>query len=162
MTKLIPSTALVLIALAAATTIAVAAPGDRGGMRGGPDFSELDANGDGVLTSADLTAAAEARFASLDTDSDGQVTQSELAAAADQRDQDRRERRMSAMLERFDTDSSGSLSLEELSSGDRASRMLERADTDGDGQITQAEFESMEKRGGHHGGDRKGPRGAQR
>lgn len=157
MNKLIPSTALVLIALTAATTIAVAAPGDRGGMRGGADFSELDTNGDGVLTSADLAAAAEERFAGLDADGDGQITQSELAAAADQREQDRRERRLSAMLERFDADSNGTLSLEELSAGDRAGRMLERADADGDGQITKAEFESIEKRG-RHGGGHKGQR----
>ena len=158
MNKLIPSTALILMALAATTTIALAAPGgDRAGMRGGADFSELDTNGDGVLTSADLAAAAEERFAGLDADGDGQITQSELAAAADQREQDRRERRLSAMLERFDADSNGTLSLEELSAGDRAGRMLERADADGDGQITQAEFESIEKRG-RHGGGHKGQR----
>jgi Ca2+-binding EF-hand superfamily protein len=158
MTNPIPTRALVLMTLIAVGTVASAAPGDRAGLRGGPDFAALDANSDGVITQSDLSAAAQARFAALDADEDGQVSPTELAARAEMHAEDRRARHAGAMLERFDTNGDGSLSLEEMSTGDRAERMFARADADKDGQITRAEFEAM----GRHDHPRGGPRSEMR
>jgi Ca2+-binding EF-hand superfamily protein len=154
MTRHIPTSALVLTALLMAATVASAAPGDRAGMRGGPDFATLDANSDGVITPSDLEDAAQARFDALDADKDGQISQAELAAGADAREQQRRADRMGAMLERLDADGNGTLSPEEMSRGDRASRMFERVDSNEDGQISEAEFEAMDRGGRFHGGPR--------
>lgn len=145
----LPLSAALLATLVAATAVSAAPGGDRHGMRGAPDFSSLDANGDGILDSADLTAAAEERFARIDTDGDGRVTEAELQAAAEERAAERGTRRMQAMLERHDANGDGALTLEELTSGDRGTRMLSRLDSDGDGQVTQEEFESAPRRGPH-------------
>lgn len=48
------------------------------GRHGGHMFRHADQNGDGKLTLAEMTAAAERHFAKLDADSDGVVTQEEL------------------------------------------------------------------------------------
>ena len=63
-----------LAAGAYAQTMPPAPPPGGGMMR-------LDANHDGVITRAEMTAEAEARFAAMDTDKDGKVTPEERAAA---------------------------------------------------------------------------------
>jgi Ca2+-binding EF-hand superfamily protein len=156
MTKAHTLTAALIAALLATTAVSAAPGGDRAGLRGGPDFTQLDTDGDGSLTAADLAAAAEDRFARADTDADGRITQDEWQAAAEARAADRDTRRAQAMLERRDANGDGALTLEELTSGDRAARMLSRLDTDGDGAVSQAEFDAAPRRGGH------GPRGGQR
>ena len=50
-------------------------PGPRG-MRGGP-MMMADANKDGTITKAELTASLEARFAQLDANKDGKLTKDE-------------------------------------------------------------------------------------
>ena len=66
----------------AATHVAFAQDGGPGprGMRGGP-MMMADANKDGTITKAELTASLEARFAKLDANKDGKVTAEEMKAA---------------------------------------------------------------------------------
>lgn len=58
------------------------------GRHGGPGFTELDTDGDGLLSAAELAelptcpgCSAEDRFARLDADADGYVSQDELRNA---------------------------------------------------------------------------------
>ncbi|WP_176591970.1 EF-hand domain-containing protein [Sphingobium sp. EM0848] len=75
--------------------------GPRGGM-----LMMADANHDGVVTKAELTAALEARFAKLDANHDGKIDQ----ADRDSMRQQRLEERFAAM----DTDKNGQISKAEF------------------------------------------------
>lgn len=151
MTRTIPTTAVFVLALTAAATVAMAAPGgDRAGFRGAPEFSELDANGDGVLTQEDLTAAAQARFSDVDADGNGSVTRAEMAAHAESQREERRQERLDDMIERADANNDGALSFEELTDERRGTRMLDRLDADGNGEVSEEEFASFERRGPKH------------
>ncbi|QHD68305.1 calcium-binding protein [Sphingobium yanoikuyae] len=82
-------------------------PGPRG-MRGGP-MMMADANKDGTITKAELTASLEARFAQLDANKDGKLTK-----------EDRDIRRQQRLDERFaalDTDKNGQISKAEYQAG---------------------------------------------
>ena len=56
-----------------------------GMMRGGPmaglDFAAVDADKDGKITVAEMTAHRAARFAAADTDKDGKLSRAEFDAA---------------------------------------------------------------------------------
>ncbi len=85
-------------------------------LLGAPAFAQsnligvYDANGDGVLSREEFTAAQKDAFASMDADGDGAVTQAELAALA------------ASHGRKAD-----------------GSRVMSR-DADGDGAVTEAEF----------------------
>ena len=68
----------------AALALGVAQADDRGaGPMGGmerPTFGELDSDGDGNITIAEVKARAAARFADNDADGDGKLTVEELTA----------------------------------------------------------------------------------
>ena len=73
-------TALVIAGLTATTIAGVAlaeGPGGMGMMRGGPmaglDFAAVDADKDGKITVAEMTAHRAARFAAADTDKDTRI-----------------------------------------------------------------------------------------
>ncbi|WP_313330226.1 EF-hand domain-containing protein [Sphingobium yanoikuyae] len=94
----------------AATHVAFAQDGGPGprGMRGGP-MMMADANNDGTITKAELTASLEARFAKLDANKDGKLTK-----------EDRDIRRQQRLDERFaalDTDKNGQISKAEFQAG---------------------------------------------
>ena len=88
-------TALVIAGLTATTIAGVAlaeGPGGMGMMRGGPmaglDFAAVDADKDGKITVAEMTAHRAARFAAADTDKDGKLSRAEMDASRSQRMQD--------------------------------------------------------------------------
>jgi hypothetical protein len=54
--------------------------GDRSGFRGGGGFARADADGDGVVTRAEVETQTRDRFERLDADGDGTVTRDELVA----------------------------------------------------------------------------------
>lgn len=121
------------------------AASDRGA---GPrhSFEDLDANGDGQLTQAELDGHMQARFAQADTNGDGRLSKDELQA----RGSSRASKRADKMIERLDANGDGGLSLEEMRQG-RGGAMFERADADGDGAISKAEFdEARANAKGHH------------
>lgn len=122
-------------------------------------FEELDADGNGSITEAEMQAHRAARFTTADTDEDGSLSRAELEAQMKSGDEDRMERRLNRMMDRLDADDNGALSQEELAQagGDRRGRGFLRLDKDGDGAVSKAEFDEMGKgrRGGRDGSGHK-------
>ena len=120
-----------------------------------PDFSTLDADGNGEVSLTELQAQGAVRFAAADADGDGFLTLSELEAAGQERAGDRAAR----MLDRMDANDDGKLSAEEMKNPRRdPARMFDRLDADGSGGISQEEFEEArarfeERRGGKRNTD---------
>ncbi|CTQ48796.1 EF-hand domain-containing protein [Jannaschia donghaensis] len=137
------------------STVAEARGHDRGER---PAFSEVDTNGDGEITPAEIEAFAEARkaarFDEVDADGDGFLTAEELDAAR----QTREDSRSARMIERLDADDDGRVSREELEAqtdarGDRGGngrgmggRGFSRADADGNGTLNATEWETLGQR----------------
>ncbi len=141
----------------------------QGGKRGmGPmmfEFSEVDTNGDGKLSKDEMAAHAKARFDAVDTDGNGKLSAAEMAVAAKKKQEDRRAKMMTKMIERMDADKDGELSFDEMpGQQSRADKMFSRLDKDGDGAISEEELKAAKKKGGKHRGhdrhDKQGKRGS--
>lgn len=174
---LLAGAAVTLAALPAAARGPLAGDfGGRGAMLGG-EFAELDVDGDGQLTEADLLAQAAARLTEADTDGNGGLDADELAARIAERTVLRMGPRggdpsawaaavAKRVLDRRDADDDGLLSAAELGPQKGFGRMIDRFDTDDDNAISKAEFDEAKaefaarqaKRGGErhdkgrHGG----------
>ncbi len=136
-------TSLTLAILAGAATQGVAA-GDGAMMpHHGPrhSFEELDANGDGMLTRAEMAVHMQARFAQADADGDGKLSREELSARMESEQKKRRTWMLDRMIQQHDANGDGALSPEEMRSG-RAAKMFAELDADGDGAVSQTEFEA--------------------
>ena len=118
--------------------IAVASPG---GMFG------LDADDDGNITRAELSAKLDERFSRMDSNGDGQITETEMDSA--------RERLRDEVFTRLDANGDGSVSRAEMEaaaamrtagrkgrSNHLRAAILSRMDTNGDGAITKTELEA--------------------
>ncbi|MDV7144229.1 EF-hand domain-containing protein [Tropicimonas sp. TH_r6] len=132
-----------------------------GPMMDPPSFAELDADGDGKVTTEELKAFAETaatkRFQDADTDGDGKLSAEEMTAAAEAAKLDRQARRQDAMIARLDTDKDGLVSEEEMKAAigeragkrgndtERGERMIKRFDVDGDGVLSEEEFAKMQE-----------------
>jgi hypothetical protein len=129
----------------AASHLAFAQPGPdarHGGPRGGM-MMMADANKDGKISKAELTASLEARFAKMDVDKDGQITQKDRDAL--------RQQRQDARFTMLDTDRNGQISKAEFAAGHQA-RADKRAEK-------RAEAGKPGERGwgkGHHRGPGRG------
>jgi len=139
------TTRIKALALAAALGSAVIVPslaladgGSDGPRHGGANleerFAEMDANGDGKVTAAELTAYQTARFAKADTNNDGRLSLIELDAAH----AGKREQRIARMIAWHDADGDGMLSAEEMPK--RGPGKLMRLDRDGDGAVSLEEL----------------------
>lgn len=103
-------------------------------------FDRLDADGNGEVSLAEITAARQAQFDRVDANGDGAVTLDELGAAQD------RLRRFVELpgadpaerLRRQDRDGDGRLSRDEFSAVPPALLLI---DADGNGAISRAEFD---------------------
>ncbi|MFW8594873.1 EF-hand domain-containing protein [Cribrihabitans neustonicus] len=153
-------TAFIAMILAAAGTIGAGAGMASAGHHGhGPimTFEEIDADGNGEITKAEMQALKQAHFAKADTDGDGKLTLAEMQAQA----REMADARAARMLERFDSDGDGALTEAELPSPPRAGRMFGRADKDNSGGLSKAEFDAARERhadrpgGGHKPGQGK-------
>jgi Ca2+-binding EF-hand superfamily protein len=97
----------------AATHVAFAQPGPDGGPRPrGGIMALADANKDGNISKAELTAALDARFARLDVDHDGQITRKDRDA--------RRQQRLDERFAAMDTDRNGQISKAEFTAAQQA------------------------------------------
>ncbi len=136
-------------------------------------FGDLDADGDGRITEAELLARAEARVAGMvaevDTDGDGRVSAEELAAAFKDRGRHRFGRgwqgehadpaaiaakRAGRMISARDTNGDGVLSGDELVPAEGVAALIDRFDTDDDNAWSEGEFDRAVAHRGHggHGG----------
>lgn len=142
--------------------------GGGGMMDGGPgagpmfDFETLDADKDGKVTKAEITAARTAHVTAADANSDGKLSGDELAAMQMARMAERANDRATRMVAELDVDGDGMLTVSELIVRPMPDRMFDRLDADGDEAISQAEVDAMQaqmqdrmqgKRGHGHGGD---------
>lgn len=96
-----------------------------------------DANGDGALTKAEVTAGLDKAFAKLDANRDGQVTQEERQAL--------RQMRLDDRFAKLDTDRNGQISKAEFQAA-RDARKEARKDLRGERRGDQ-----VGRHGGHHG-----------
>ena len=127
-----------------ATAILASAPAmarQHGGPR--PDFSQLDANGDGQITQAEVKAFGAVEFAKADADGDGSLTLEELTARAKVDRAKKMDKRAKRMLKRLDSDGNGTIELAEMQEKHGGMRMFDRMDENEDGVISQEEFDAM-------------------
>lgn len=146
MKKILLSSTVVLALSAFGASLAYAEGGhERHGPRG-PNFEQIDANGDGILTMEEFQNQANMRFAEADTNGDGQLDVDELTAAAERA----RGEMIARMIEKKDTNGDGMLSMEEMAPRD-AGHFFEMADSDGNGEISKAEWEAAKENMRGHG-----------
>ena len=140
--------------------------GEHGQRGGNPmmQFSQMDADGDGKITTEEMAAFRAARFAEQDADGDGFLTKDEILAAQMAKVQERMGKRIEHMMIDQDTDDDGKISLEELSATDRGAQMFSRLDMDGDGAVSKDEIrQAMHQfRGGERDGEHRGEHGKKR
>ncbi len=141
--------AIVLSAVATTGTVALA----KGPREHAPiSFQELDANGDGQVTKAEMEAHRAQKFTKADTDGDGKLSVQEMQAAA----QAQANARAAAMFERHDANKDGFLTDDELPKPRRADKMFDRIDADGNGSLSEEEFaDAKDRMGRHHGKGRR-------
>ncbi len=138
---------IVVAALAVTGTSALAMGPGRGAD---VTFQELDTDGNGEVSKAEMDAHRAARFTKADTDNDGKLSLEEVQASAQERAKDR----ASQMLERHDANKDGFLTEDELPKPRREGRFFDRMDADGNGAISEQEFAEAQERMKEHRGKR--------
>lgn len=112
-----------------------------------PTFQELDADGDGQITQAEIQAHRNERYTAADTDGDGQLSVDEMQAAA----QAKANERVTKMFTERDANQDGFLSQDELPKPRKSAKMFERIDADGNGSISEQEYaDAKDKMGRKH------------
>jgi Ca2+-binding EF-hand superfamily protein len=116
----------------------------------------LDADGDGALSSGEVSGLGrlEEAFGDIDTDGDGLLTQAELEAHAPEGPPPMgpppsmdASQLASSLIDELDTDSDGVLSTEEVSGKGLLEEEFGEIDTDGDGVLSQEELEASAPEG---------------
>lgn len=126
-------------ALAFGSSVAMA----KSGRHADPvQFEQLDQDGDGQITRAEMSAQRTARLERADVDGDGQLSAAEIEAMAVEKAKTRAQR----MLERMDTNGDGMVSLDEMNTNARFEKRFNRIDQDGDGAVSKAEFDRARDR----------------
>jgi Ca2+-binding EF-hand superfamily protein len=148
MTRLMTLTAIAALTLGG--TAAYAAGQGKAMMKGNDaqmiQFGDIDADGDGRITRAEMTAHREAmmkdRFDAADANDDGMVDAEEMQAQMTEYMQARMQNRIDRMIAARDADGDGALSMDEMGPLSPAARMMMRTDADGDGALTRDEFKA--------------------
>ena len=111
-------------------------------------LKQADANEDGSITFEEFSAAGAGRFTDADADGDGNISAEEIVTAMQQ---ERMQRRAERMIERFDANEDGVVSLAEIESHQQ--KLFALADRDDSGVIEADEMPRFERRG--HGKHRR-------
>lgn len=159
--------ALAAAALSTASPAAAHGPGDMMGfgmMGDGPAgetiFELFDTDGNGVITTEELTAGRAEMIAGMDANKDGKLSAEELAALNLKMMQAMASANAERRVEMLDGDGDGLLSIEELALRPGPEMMFERLDADGDGSVTRDEAEQARARmSERRDGPGDGPRG---
>lgn len=115
--------------------------------RGPINFQELDADGDGQVTKAELEAHRTQMFTSADANGDGKLSVEEMQAEVQKKANDR----VTEMFARHDSNNDGFLTTDEMPKPRRAGMMFDRIDADGNGSLSEQEFaNARDKMGRHH------------
>lgn len=147
MTKLLAGAAILVMGTAGLASAFPGGNGQGGNAQGRAPmfqqmFEQFDSDGDGSVTRAELEAMGPASaFADADANDDGMLEGDELTAFQAARQAAREAQRQQRMLQRFDADGDGKLSLEELqTTAQGPQRMFDRLDTDNDGAVSEEEM----------------------
>ena len=120
--------------------------GGPGGLLGGmlPDFTTLDADANGMISTQELDAAQAARFATADANTDGGLSAAEIVAQIEARRAEMLAARAQRMIEERDANADGLLQATELqdAGAPRAAVIFAMLDTNEDGSVDQAEFDA--------------------
>jgi Ca2+-binding EF-hand superfamily protein len=130
------------ILVATAALLVAAGAANAQPLRGAAMFEQLDADNDGKITKAEMSAGRERMFKRLDKNGDGAVDEAEVEQAR-QMIKDRAataEVRLSGQWRRMDKDGDGKVSAAEFQA---RSVMFDLADRNGDGTITENEIDFM-------------------
>jgi Ca2+-binding EF-hand superfamily protein len=134
--------------------------GGRPGIPPNPIVTALDADGDGVISAAELKNASAA-LKKLDKNNDGKISPDEVRPSGRFGGAPGgfgRRPSPAEMITRFDKNSDGKINKNEIP--EQMARFLGRADANNDGDITKAEltkmFENFRPGGGRPGGGRPG------
>lgn len=119
-------------------------------------FDKMDADKDGKLTEAEITAYKAALFAEADTSKDGKLSPEELLAMHEKATAARKLAQATEMAKRLDGDGDGQISMAELDKGPRPIGAFDKLDTDGDGAVSKAELEAAREAKGKGEGMGKG------
>ncbi|WP_278921203.1 EF-hand domain-containing protein [Pseudophaeobacter profundi] len=147
-----PIVAILATAAMLAATTAMAKPGF-GPMGPKAQFEELDSDGNGEITKAEMAAHKAARFGAADSNGDGKLSAEELHA----RGQELLAKRVAAMIRHMDQDDDGQLSQAEMGKRGDHGDMFARLDRDDNGSISQEEFGKMRH---HRGGKQRAGHGS--
>jgi Ca2+-binding EF-hand superfamily protein len=106
-------------------------------------FKHLDANGDGVITKAELGASREKTFDRLDANHDGMISAEERDSARKRAERFRKHERThdQEALAKADANGDGNLSRDEFMNAPQP--IMEKADANHDGEVTRDEFDAF-------------------
>jgi hypothetical protein len=123
----------------------------------GFDFDAVDADKDGKITEAEITAWRAAQIAGVDVNADGKLSVDELAAMHLKRMTEAAQTMAQSMVDRMDTDGDAMLSAAEMLAPPVPARLFDRLDTNEDGAIDKAEADAARQAmRGQMRGDRDG------
>lgn len=126
------------VAIIALAQPAWSQPGGRSGGNLDAMIAQMDGDGDGAISRAEMDAAQSQRFASLDADGDGLVSEAEFVDATKARGGGRMADRMAQRFARTDADGNGFATQNEFK--DAGGARFDRMDADGDGLVTADEM----------------------
>ena len=112
-----------------------------GAHAGDDKMQMMDTNKDGMISAAEHTAGAKAKFGKMDADGDGRVTTAEMDAAHAGAGGGAAPKMSSAeKLKTIDTDGDGAITAAEHEQGSRG--MFTKMDANGDGNLSAEELQA--------------------